>query len=201
MKSQLFRRTRMLLLLLSTLAVTAGALANSAPVPAVIAEQSCTSCVDLNVYAWKFKPDTGVEVTTLLGIAPGLTGKNTSANLQRLSKGAQPAEIQRLLRQSGRAEPVLNFHSITTTGRSLPISTSGAGGEFNAVLLPVALNSDAPDLMNFELSSAVPIGGFTHGNAVYSKGSFPLKKGDALLSLQKVSEDYVVWLILAKNPV
>lgn len=168
---------------------------------AEMAGQLCTSCVDFNVYAWKFKPDAGVEVTTLLDIAPDLTEKNTSADLQRLYKEARPAEIQRLLRQSGRAEPVLNFHSMTTKGRSLPVSTGGAEGKFSAVLMPVPLTTDAPDLISFELNSEVPFGGFTHGNAVYSKGSFPLKEGDALLYLQKVSEGYVVWLILAKNPV
>lgn len=83
----------------------------------------------------------------------------------------------------------------------MPVSVSGGMGKFSAVLMPESLATDTPDLISFELNSDVPAGGFTHGDAVDSKGSFSLKEGGALLSLQKVREGYVVWLITTKNPV
>ncbi|NWC64013.1 hypothetical protein [Cedecea sp. P7760] len=165
------------------------------------AGQLCTSCVDISVKVWKFTPDAGFDVAKLSGMTPASTEGKATVNMQAILKEDQPTEILKRLRKSGRVELVLYTHGITTTGQALPVNVSGGEGKFSAVLLPVALTTDAPDLIRFELNSDVPVGGFIHGAAVFSKGSFSIKEGDALLSLQKVREGYVVWLITTKNPV
>jgi len=165
------------------------------------AAQVCSSCVDISVHVWKFTPDAGTDVTKLSGITQASADGKASVNMQANSKEARPAEILKKLQQSGHAELVLNFDSVTTSGQSLPLSTSGSAGEFSALMTPAALKANTPYLINYELRAAMPHGGLTGGRDAYTKGNFLLKDGGALLSMQKVGESYAVWLISTKHPV
>lgn len=203
MNASVLRSTALCLALMSSLPVVSCSSSGSKAshnAPAAAA-QVCTSCVDISVHLWKFTPDAGTDVTKLSGITQASADGKASVNMQANSKEASPAEILKKIQQSGHAELVLNFDSVTTSGQSLPLSTSGPAGEFSALMTPAALKANTPDLINYELRAAMPHGGLTGGRDAYTKGYFLLKDGGALLSMQKVGESYAVWLISTKHPV
>lgn len=204
MKLTAFRRIFVCLTLLSPLVLASCASSDTSHSAVIRASQECSSCVNFTVQAWRFTPEHGELLPGILKVPANASVQSLSSGTLQVIKADQVADIPGILHKEGNTELLMDHSGITVRGQSLPVSISGAYGEFSAWLLPAWQTYKLPArAVSFKLSAALPAG--TASEAMGPRGEVSgrvlIPDGGALLNIQPIGGSYVVWLIRANYSV